>query len=114
MWPFRKRKLKISDLNYDEKIADVYQHLAGLNATLAALIAENRIDRDIPDKIQVISGQYRKMLRQMQEFETNLQPVFALIRNVRTFLHPERITNDKTTESSPETSTAQSTPEGTN
>ena len=85
MWPFRKRKQNTPACNCDEKITDLYRRLAELNTTVNALIAENRIDRDIPDKIQVILGQYREISRRLQNLETNMQPVFAFVRSIREF-----------------------------
>ena len=95
MWPFQKHEetQKSTESNDAKEIAKnyrtyLYQRLEELNNTVNALIAENRIDRDIPDKIQVISGQYREISRRLQKIETNMQPVWALIRNLREFIHP--------------------------
>lgn len=88
MWPFQKREQKIPEYNFNKQIAYLHRRISELNRTIEALIAENKIDRDIPNKMKLISGQYRKMLRLVQEFEANMQPVFALVRNLREFVHP--------------------------
>ncbi len=88
MWPSKKRKQELPRCDCGGKVEVLHQRVFELNNTLDALIAENRIDRQIPDQIRLISGQYRKMSRRIEKFEASMRPVFALIRNLRNFVSP--------------------------
>lgn len=89
MWPRKKPKPEIVKPDYSVRpdygvqIAELQARLADLDNTVNALIADNRVNRDIPDNIKVLLGQYRHTSRRIQKFEEKIQPVFNILRQIK-------------------------------